>query len=745
MSEMLNRYEILDELGQGGFAIVHRARDTVLDRQVALKELKPFLLQDNSWVKRFRQEAQTIARLDHPHIVTIYDVIEDEGRLFIVMRLVDGPSLESHITSQGRLPWVQVFQMMSAITAGLDYAHAKNILHRDMKPANILLDPERGPMLTDFGLAKIAGQHSMSLTASGGVVGTPHYIAPEVWDGQGTTHQSDVYALGCILYEMLTSEKVFKGDTPPAIMMSHFKPPVLPATWPSDVPPGVSDVLKNALARRPRDRYGSAAEMSADLTALANIRATPEAGTQRTLTPPTPIIPIQVERPVDEFAQVEPEFIDQMTTLVPDEPAPNLTTTAQSQAPRESTQSSTGILNTSAKLETLESSIAMLPPRWHRFFKFFSLYIILIFFLAIINLLTARYPWFLWPGAILGIPLAFYFVAILFGSNREETPVIDVEKASSPSQEVRMKQAYRRSGCMWMSTALIGSVAVLLIGIGGFCAVAQNVIEGFFPELVLTQTIAEEIQIPTPNTDEPPELDLRFFGGELVLSSGAEDLLLSGSVEYNTNEMRPEVVTEGNRVIVRPIENVGLSAFVTDGLENKWDVQLGSVPMHLALDVAATTADLDFGGVSLLDLRVKQGAAGFDLYFTEPNNVRMDELNFKGGASRASLSSLANSRADEIVIEVGAGEYILDFGGELQNDIDVIIRGGFGNVTIIMPEETRAEVIVLQGNSLDVEIEGAWLTDNENRYALPADSSESEFEIIIDVEFSPGSLNLHTS
>jgi serine/threonine-protein kinase len=268
MIKQLGRYEILEKIGEGGFAIVYRGRDTELDRLVALKELRAALLDDTTWVKHFRREAKTIARLDHPHIVTIYDVYEAEGRLFIVMRLVDGQGLEEMIDTQGRLPWSEAVKIITAVAEGLDYAHAQGILHRDLKPANILIDRERGPMLSDFGLAKLAGESSISVTAGGGIVGTPHYIAPEVWEGEGTTQQSDIYALGCILYEMLTGEKVFKGETPPAVMMAHFKPPILPKVWPESVPPGVTNVLKTALATRPADRYATAGEM---VEALATI------------------------------------------------------------------------------------------------------------------------------------------------------------------------------------------------------------------------------------------------------------------------------------------------------------------------------------------------------------------------------------------------------------------------------------------------------------------------------------------
>ena len=266
MSQPLGRYEILEEIGQGGFAIVYRARDTQLDRLVALKELRPALLNNSDRVKRFKQEARTIARLDHPRIVTVHDVIEAAERLLIVMRLVDGSSLDQLIATEGRFSWSRALDIISAVAEGLDYAHAQGILHRDLKPANILLDSTRGPLLSDFGLAKLVGE--VSLTATGGIVGTPHYLAPEVWEGQDSTPQSDIYALGCILAEMLTGEKLFQGEASPTVMRAHFSPLTVPESWPAGTPAGISEVLRTALAKQPGERYATAEELVQALTQL---------------------------------------------------------------------------------------------------------------------------------------------------------------------------------------------------------------------------------------------------------------------------------------------------------------------------------------------------------------------------------------------------------------------------------------------------------------------------------------------
>jgi len=300
MPESLGRYELFETIGAGGFAIVYKGRDTSLDRTVALKELRPMLLQDKNWVQRFQREARTIARLDHPHIVPIYDVHQTDDRLFIIMRLVEGGSLEDLLTRRGPLPWPNVFQTITAIASGLNYAHTNGILHRDLKPANILIDAERGPMLSDFGLAKIVGEHSLSLTDSGSIIGTPHYIAPEVWEGKGTTTQSDIYALGCILYEMITGEKIFKGETPPAVMLAHFKPLTLPETWPEGVPAQITGVIKKALAPSPEERFASAVEFFEMLQPLAGDQPAAPAGFTPLPVPsliPAPVTPSPMPTP----------------------------------------------------------------------------------------------------------------------------------------------------------------------------------------------------------------------------------------------------------------------------------------------------------------------------------------------------------------------------------------------------------------------------------------------------------------
>jgi serine/threonine protein kinase len=185
-TQEFGKYQILGELGRGGFGVVYRAKDVMLDREVALKILSPQLLDDRLLVQRFQREARTLASLRHPQIVTIYEFGETEGRIFIAMELAHGASLAKMIGERGRLPWDEMLALLKPICDALDYAHGRNIVHRDLKPANILLD-SRGPMLTDFGFARLIGENSVSMSLSGGIVGTPGYIAPEVWAVYSTT------------------------------------------------------------------------------------------------------------------------------------------------------------------------------------------------------------------------------------------------------------------------------------------------------------------------------------------------------------------------------------------------------------------------------------------------------------------------------------------------------------------------------------------------------------------------------
>jgi serine/threonine-protein kinase len=255
--DQLGKYRILDELGKGGFATVYHAVDTTLDREVALKVLDPLLMRDATWAARFRQEAKAVANLRHPHIVGIFEISEVEGRLYIAMELATGGNLAQAIGERGRIPWSETLTLLKPVCEALDYAHGQGIVHRDLKPANVLLDPD-GPLLTDFGFARLLVDNSLSMSLSGGIFGTPAYIAPEIWEYDRAGVPADIYALGCITYEMLVGATLFGGKTPMQTMRAHDKGPHFPAAWPADVPEAITRVLEKALAREPENRYPAA-------------------------------------------------------------------------------------------------------------------------------------------------------------------------------------------------------------------------------------------------------------------------------------------------------------------------------------------------------------------------------------------------------------------------------------------------------------------------------------------------------
>jgi len=272
---MLGKYEILEELGRGSFATVFRARDTVLGRDVALKILHPQLVADPVFVERFENDARAAAQLDHPHIVTVYDLGQLEGGLFISMQLLPGGTLAQRIGEEGPLRFEQAVRAVGEIAGALEHAHGQGFVHRDVKPSNILFNARGEVVLADFGLVRAAEGSLLVRSSVGGVVGTPAYIPPEVWEGQPAGPATDLYALGCVFFELLTGEVLFKGDTSPAVMRAHFQAREYPQEWPQGVPGEVAGVLEQALAQDPAARYPSARAFARDLQALAERAADP--------------------------------------------------------------------------------------------------------------------------------------------------------------------------------------------------------------------------------------------------------------------------------------------------------------------------------------------------------------------------------------------------------------------------------------------------------------------------------------
>jgi hypothetical protein len=270
----IGKYSIVEQLGSGGFATVFRAVDSTLGREVALKVLHPPLLVDKSFVERFFREARTLARLRHPNIVTVHEVSAADGRVFIAMDLA--ASNLAHAISGGQTrPWAQVSAIIEPVAAALDYAHGRGVVHCDLKPANILLSEEGRPLLSDFGFARALGDVSASFSVGSGILGTPSYIAPEVWDGQPAGRPADIYALACIAYELANGRVLFRGDTPLRAVAAHAAGPQLPAGW----PPAVSAFFRKALARDPAERYASAEEFARALRAATEDVAAPAAPT----------------------------------------------------------------------------------------------------------------------------------------------------------------------------------------------------------------------------------------------------------------------------------------------------------------------------------------------------------------------------------------------------------------------------------------------------------------------------------
>jgi beta-lactam-binding protein with PASTA domain len=259
------RYELKRQIARGGTAQVYLARDLLLDRPVALKVLFPELSSDSSFVERFRREAQAAANLSHPNIVPVFDWGESERTYFIVMEFVDGEPLSAIIRSQAPLPAARAAGIAADISKALSYAHRHGVVHRDVKPGNVLITRDGQVKVTDFGIARAVGSDD-SVTQTGLVMGTATYFSPEQAQGLGVDGRSDVYALGVVLYEMVTGRPPFSADTPVAIAYKHVSEAAIP---PRELQPRVPEALEaiilRAIAKQPGDRYPTAEDLHADL------------------------------------------------------------------------------------------------------------------------------------------------------------------------------------------------------------------------------------------------------------------------------------------------------------------------------------------------------------------------------------------------------------------------------------------------------------------------------------------------
>jgi serine/threonine-protein kinase len=255
------RYRLIAEIARGGMAVVYHAQDTLLERLVAVKLLHPQFVGDPEFLERFRREARAAARLSHPNIVSIYDVGDDNGTPYIVMELVEGGNLKDRIRQSAPLPDAEIRSIGATLASTLDYAHRKGLIHRDVKPQNVLLGEDGRPRLTDFGIAQAMA--SSGLTRTGVVMGSVQYIAPELVRGRTALPQSDVYSLGVVLYEMATGRVPFQGETDLSVAVAHVEEiPAAPRALNARLAPDLEASILRALAKAPDLRFASAADFA---------------------------------------------------------------------------------------------------------------------------------------------------------------------------------------------------------------------------------------------------------------------------------------------------------------------------------------------------------------------------------------------------------------------------------------------------------------------------------------------------
>ncbi len=259
-----DRYEIIRNIGEGGMANVYLAIDTILNRKVAVKILRGDLATDEKFVRKFQREASAASNLDHPNIVGIYDVGEDDGNYYIVMEYVEGRTLKSLIKRRGALTLPEVIDIMTQLTSGIAHAHEKGIIHRDIKPQNVLILDDGLVKIADFGIAQAL--NSNELTQTNSVMGSVHYLPPEQANGTGSTYKSDIYSLGILMFELLIGKVPFKGENAVEIAIKQMKDPI-PSVCDlnENIPQSVENIVLKATAKNPKNRYDTVEEMKYDI------------------------------------------------------------------------------------------------------------------------------------------------------------------------------------------------------------------------------------------------------------------------------------------------------------------------------------------------------------------------------------------------------------------------------------------------------------------------------------------------
>lgn len=259
-----DRYEIIKTIGEGGMANVYLANDSILDRKVAIKVLRGDLSNDEKFIRRFKREALSVSNLSHPNIVEVYDVGEEDGNYYIVMEYIEGKTLKQLLQKRGALTLPEVIDIMTQLTDGLAHAHEAYIIHRDIKPQNIMIEDNGLIKITDFGIAMAL--NSTQLTQTNSVMGSVHYLPPEQASGKGSTIKSDIYSLGILMYELLAGSVPFKGDTAVEIALKHMKEklPSIRKQNPT-IPQSIENIVLKATAKNPKNRYDSVREMYSDL------------------------------------------------------------------------------------------------------------------------------------------------------------------------------------------------------------------------------------------------------------------------------------------------------------------------------------------------------------------------------------------------------------------------------------------------------------------------------------------------